>query len=482
MLDIRQPPFVFPCFVEGRPLEMVDRTDRILVVHPYSGQVIGSVPRLHRDQVVRALEVGAAAGPCPSRHERSQILLRAAVHLERDRELVARLITWESGLCLKDTRHEVGRALEVLRAASREALGDDGRCYSFDALPGGPDRRGFTVREPLRLATAITPFNHPLNQVAHKVAPAIAAGTPLVLKPSERTPLSALFLASILFEAGLPGRMLAVVTGDAEVLGPLLVQHPSVELVSFTGGVVTGKRIAGMLGYRRALLELGGNDPLIVCAGADLDEAARLATEGAFANSGQRCTAVKRILVDHAVADAFAGRLAAAAARLRAGDPFDEATEVGTVISEEAAIRLELLAEQTIADGARLLAGGQRRGALYYPTVLDHCRPDSESVRTETFGPHAPIVRVSGPDEAIRIANDTPYGLSAGVCTGDLKLAHRFIRELRCGTVNIGAVPGLRTESTPFGGCKDSGLGVKEGVTEAMKALSFEKLYTLPWS
>jgi aldehyde dehydrogenase (NAD+) len=217
-------------------------------------------------------------------------------------------------------------------------------------------------------------------------------------------------------------------------------------------------------------------------ADADLDEAVRLAVRGCYANSGQRCTAVKRLIVHEAIADAFAGRLVEASARLRVGDPFDDATEMGTVITEDAAKLFVARAERTVADGARLLYGNRREGALYWPTVLDFVRPESESVQTETFGPHAPILRVRDADEAIRVANATAYGLSAGVCTNDLKLAMRFIRELRCGTVNVREVPGHRTEATPFGGIKDSGIGVKEGVVEAMKALSFTKLYTLPWS
>jgi putative phosphonoacetaldehyde dehydrogenase len=478
MLEIERPPFHFSCIVDGKPVE---RDQRIVVKYPFTGEAIGSVPSLDADEVARAIRLGANSPPRLSRHEKNQILLRAAARIEGESDRVARLITWESGLCLKDTRHEVLRTLDVLRFAAAEALRDDGQCFSFDVSSNGRSRRGYTMREPVRLVTAITPFNHPLNQVAHKVAPAIAAGAPMVLKPSERTPLSALYLASVLQGAGLPPNALNVVTGDADVLGPLLVQHPDVELVCFTGSVNVGKKIAERLGYRRAMLELGGNDPLIVMDDADLDEAVRLATTGAFANSGQRCTAVKRIIVAEGVADAFAARLAEAAARLVVGDPHDDATDMGTVISAEAAERLEALANRTLHDGAKLLYGNRRKGALYWPTVLDRVRPDSESVRSETFGPHAPILRVKDAGEAIRVANGTSFGLSAGVCTNDLKLAHRFIRELRCGSVNIREVPGYRTEATPFGGIKDSGIGVKEGVLEAMKVMTFTKLYTMPW-
>jgi phosphonoacetaldehyde dehydrogenase len=478
MLDIAKPPFDFPCFIDGKA---VHREPRLEVRYPYTGEVVGSMPVLGEAEVDRAIRLSASSGPPLRRWERGQVLLRAAARIEADREQVARLITWESGLCLADTRHEVKRALDVLRFAAAEALRDDGQCFAFDAAAGGGDRRGYSMREPLRVVTAITPFNHPLNQVAHKLAPAIAVGTPVVIKPSERTPLTGAYLVSVLLDAGLPPNAVNLVTGDPAVIGRVLVEHPDVELVTFTGGVEVGKRIARSLGYRRAVLELGGNDPLLVMADADLDEAVRLAVRGCYANSGQRCTAVKRLIVHEAVADTFAARLAEASARLRVGDPMDDATEMGTVISEASARLLVERADGAIAAGARLLSGNRREGALFWPTVLDFVRPEMESVQKETFGPHAPILRVRDADEAIRVANGTAFGLSAGVCTNDLKLAMRCVRELRCGTVNVREVPGHRTEATPFGGTKDSGLGVKEGVLEAMKALSFTKMYTLPW-
>jgi aldehyde dehydrogenase (NAD+) len=476
--SIDKPPFHFPCIVGGEPL---DHEPRILVRYPYTGEVIGSVPRLGADDVLRAIRAATAATPRLNRHERSQILLRTAARIEREADRVSRLITWESGLCLKDTAYEVRRALDVLRFAAYEALRDDGECLAFDVSENGKPRRGYTVREPLRLVTAITPFNHPLNQVAHKVAPAIASNNRMVIKPSERTPLSAIYLVHALHEAGLPDGMLHVVTGDPAEIGPVLVTHPAVELVSFTGGVKVGKRIAEMLGYRRAVLELGGNDPLIVLEDADLEEAVRLAVHGAYKNSGQRCTAVKRLIVSARIADEFAARFTAASAAIRVGDPQDPATDMGTVISEEAARGLEDGARATLARGAKLLYGNERRGALYGPTVMDHVPPDAPSVQEEMFGPHAPILRVRDVDEAIRVANGTSYGLSAGVCTNDMRLAHRLVRELRCGTVNIREVPGYRSELSPFGGIKDSGIGVKEGVVEAMKAMTNVKLYTVPW-
>jgi aldehyde dehydrogenase (NAD+) len=251
--------------------------------------------------------------------------------------------------------------------------------------------------------------------------------------------------------------------------------------MSFTGGVAVGREIADRLGYRRAVLELGGNDPLIVLRDADLELAASLAVAGATKNSGQRCTAVKRILADGPIADELVERIAAGVRALKVGDPFDETTDLGTVIDEQAARMIEQRVGNAVADGAVLVTGGERTGAQIHPPVLDHVRPEMELVRHETFGPAVPVIRIDGLAEAIAVANGTSYGLSSGIVSNDMGAIMRCVRELRCGTVNVNEVPGYRTELTPFGGVGDSGLGVKEGVLEAMRAMTFQKLYTLPW-
>jgi putative phosphonoacetaldehyde dehydrogenase len=275
--------------------------------------------------------------------------------------------------------------------------------------------------------------------------------------------------------------MFSVVTGDPAEIAETLVTHPAVELVTFTGGVAVGKSIAARLGYRRCVLELGGNDPLIVMEDADLDEAASLAAAGSYRNSGQRCTAVKRILVQEGVADGFVERLLAKTRAVTYGDPTDPATDMGTVIDERAAMLFERRVDDALARGARLLIGHERKGALYAPTVLDRVQPEWELVREETFGPVSPVIRFRDIDEAIRISNATAYGLSSGVCTNRLDYITRFVQELQVGTVNIREVPGYRIESSPFGGVKDSGLGYKEGVLEAMKSFTNVKTYSLPW-
>jgi aldehyde dehydrogenase (NAD+) len=329
--------------------------------------------------------------------------------------------------------------------------------------------------------SAITPFNHPMNQVAHKVAPAIATNNRLVLKPTEKTPLSAILLADILYEAGLPPPMLSIVTGDPREIADEMLVNDAVDLVTFTGGVPIGKYIAAKAVYKRQVLELGGNDPIIVMEDADLDEAAALAAAGSYKNSGQRCTAVKRMLVHEKVHAGFVERLVALTRKWTYGDPSDPAMDMGTVIDEASARNCEERVNDAVARGARLLAGNVRRGALYSPTVIDDVDPAMNVVRTETFGPVSPVIRFRDIDEAIRIANGTAYGLSSAVCTNRLDYITRFVSELHVGTVNVREVPGYRLELTPFGGIKDSGLGYKEGVQEAMKSFTNTKTYSLPW-
>jgi putative phosphonoacetaldehyde dehydrogenase len=369
----------------------------------------------------------------------------------------------------------------VFTFAAMEALRDDGQAFSCDLTPHGKNRRVYTRREPLLgVICAITPFNHPMNQVAHKVAPSIATGNRMVLKPSEKTPLSAYYLAELLYEAGLPREMFTVVTGDPREIADELITNEHVDLVTFTGGVSVGKYIASKAGYRRMVLELGGNDPLIVMEDADIEEASTLAAQGSYKNSGQRCTAVKRMLVHEKVADEFVDKLVAKTKAWTFGDPMNPKLEMGTVIDEPAAMLFESRVKEAVSQGARLLVGNERQGALYSPTVIDRVDPKMTVVMQETFGPVSPVIRFGGIDEAIAISNGTAYGLSSAVCTNRLDYINRFVAELHVGTVNVREVPGYRLELTPFGGIKDSGLGYKEGVQEAMKSFTNLKTFSLP--
>jgi len=458
------------------------RERAIEVRYPYNGHVIGSVPKASPEEVRRALDIALAYRPKLSRFERAQILRAAARAVRVRSDEIAAQITAESGLSLKDSVYETGRVADVLEFGASEVLNDDGQIFSCDITPHGRQRRVYTQREPLLgVITAITPFNHPMNQVAHKVVPSIATNNRMVLKPSEKVPLSALMFADILYEAGLPPPMLSVVTGDPREIADELITNPAVNLITFTGGVAVGKAIAGKAGYRRIVLELGGNDPIIVMDDADLDEASTLAVQGSYKNSGQRCTAVKRMLVHEKVAAAFTDRVVAKTKAWTCGDPTDHANQMGTVIDEAAARLFESRVDEAIAQGARLLTGHRRDGALYAPTVIDRVRPEMSVVHEETFGPVSPIITFASIDEAIAIANGTRYGLSSSVCTNRMDHITRFVNELQVGTVNVREVPGYRLELTPFGGIKDSGLGYKEGVQEAMKSFTNTKTYSLPW-
>ncbi|MFO1414387.1 MAG: phosphonoacetaldehyde dehydrogenase [Burkholderiales bacterium] len=462
--------------------EAVGNPRTIEVRNPYTGALVGTVPKATVDDVRRAFATAKAYRARLTRYERSAIMQKAAALIRERTEAISDLITAEAGLCKKDTRYEVGRACDVFTFAANAALQDDGQVFSCDLTPHGKSRKVYTMREPLLgVISAITPFNHPLNQVAHKIAPAIATNNRMVLKPTEKTPLTALLLADILYEAGLPPPMLSIVTGDPREIADEMLVNDDVELVTFTGGVPIGKYIAAKAVYKRQVLELGGNDPIIVMEDADLDEAAALAAAGSYKNSGQRCTAVKRMLVHDSVHDGFVERLVALTQTWKYGDPADPAMDMGTVIDEASARNCEERVNDAVARGARLLAGNVRRGALYSPTVIDAVDPAMNVVRTETFGPVSPVIRFRDIDHAIAISNGTAYGLSSAVCTNRLDYITKFVSELNVGTVNVREVPGYRLELTPFGGIKDSGLGYKEGVQEAMKSFTNTKTYSLPW-
>jgi putative phosphonoacetaldehyde dehydrogenase len=462
---------------------LVDADDRVEVLNPYTNKVIGTVPAARPEQVRDAFARAKAFKPKLSRYERQKILLRTADILASRKEDFARLITAESGLCWKDSLYEAGRAYDVYSFAGQLAIMDDSETFSCDISPQGKARKIFTTRTPLLgVISAITPFNHPLNMVSHKIAPAIATNNCIVLKPTELTPLTALALADVLYEAGLPPEMLSIVTGNPNSMGDAMITDPDADLITFTGSVRVGKHIATRAGYKRLVLELGGNDPLIVMEDADLEKAAELAVVGATKNSGQRCTAVKRILCVEAVADEFSKLVLKRAKQLKAGDPIDPTVDVGTVIHERAAMEFERRVNDAVTHGAELLHGNNRQGALFPPTVVDKIPYTCELVMQETFGPVIPIIRVPNDIESvIRISNATAFGLSSGVCTNRLDYITRFVNELDVGTVNFWEVPGYRIEMSPFGGIKDSGLGYKEGVLEAMKSFTNVKTYSLPW-
>lgn len=465
--------------------EKVSTPDVIEVRYPYTNEVIGTVPAGNAEHARRAFEIAANYTPKLTRYERQQILFRAAEIIRERREDIAKVLTLELGICQQHALYEAGRSYDVFTLAGQLAILDDGQIFSCDLTPHGKARKIYTKREPVRAISAITPFNHPLNMVAHKIAPSIATNNCMVCKPTELTPLTAITLADILYEAGLPVEMFQIVTGMPDDIGDEMVTNEHADIITFTGGVPVGKMIANKAGYKRSALELGGNDPLIILndlADDDLDKAAAIAVAGATGNSGQRCTAVKRILVQESIADEIVPLILEKAKAIRFGDPQDPETQLGCVIHAEAAELFENRVLQAAKEGAKILYHPERRGALLPPIVVDHVRHESELVMEETFGPIIPIVRVPDDDETVmNISNSTAFGLSAGVCTNQLERITAFIEGLNVGTVNIWEAPGYRIEMSPFGGIKDSGNGVKEGVLEAMKFFTTVKTYSLPW-
>ena len=466
------------CYIAGKKIESSNSLD---VRSPYDNRLVGTVALANASHTEEAIAAGLAGGKKLTRYDRYLILDKTRQLLVERKEEFAKVISAESGLAIREAIYETGRAHDVLMFAAIECLKDDGQIFSCDISPSGKARKIFTTREPLGLAVAITPFNHPLNQVVHKIAPAIAAGTPVILKPSEKTPLTAIKIVELLYEAGLPGYMLSVLLGPTNEVAEPLVKHPAIELVSFTGSVAVGKRIATTAGYKKVILELGGNDPIIIMEDADIDTAVLLAAEGSFRNSGQRCTAVKRILVHEKINDLFLEKFLEKVKEYTCGDPSDPATKVGTVIDEASAIYLESVVKKAVEQGARVLYGGKRTGALMEPTVIVDVPRNADMVVHESFGPLAPIMTFKNIDDAIALSNSTAYGLSSGIITNNMEYAIRFIKELKVGTVNINEVPGYRIESSPFGGIKDSGLGIKEGVIEAIKCFTYVKTFSMPW-
>ena len=463
----------------------VDAENKIDVLYPYTNEIIGTVPAGTAEHAKEALNIASNYEPKLTRYERQQILQKTAEELVRRKDEISDVITYELGISKQDSLYEVGRAFDVFSLTAQLCILDDGEIFSCDLTPHGKARKIFTIREPLRAISAITPFNHPLNMVAHKIAPSIATNNCTVCKQTELTPMTAMILADVLYEAGLPPEMFSVVTGWPQDIGLEMIKNPNIDLITFTGSVGVGKYIAEQAGYKRTVLELGGNDPLIVLndlSDDDLKKAVELAVTGATKNSGQRCTAVKRILCQNKIADKFVAMALERAKQITYGDPMDLKTDLGTVVNTEAAELFDKRVSMAEEEGAKVLYHPGRKGALLPPIVVDNVNPKSELVLEETFGPVIPIIRVpDNDDEVITISNSTAFGLSSGVCTNNFIRAKKYIQNLNVGTVNIWEVPGYRIEMSPFGGIKDSGLGYKEGVIEAMKSFTNVKTFSLPW-
>jgi acyl-CoA reductase-like NAD-dependent aldehyde dehydrogenase len=453
--------------------EWIQTGDWLDVRSPYSGDVVGRVPKAGAEETRSAIDAAERAmqDPLPA-HKRAEILVRVAGALGRRHEEAARLISDEAGKPLKAARVEAARAMSTYTFAAVEARKLTGEMVPMDAAQAGEGKLAFTLRRPIGVVGAISPFNFPLNLVAHKIAPALAAGCAVVLKPASQTPMSALFLAELEHEAGLPPGWLNVLVGTASEIGDALVQDERVKLITFTGSSGVGWKLKERAPKKRVNLELGNATPLIVTADADVSAAATKVSQNAFAFAGQSCISVQRVYVERNAYDEFVGELIPLVEALKVGDPGDEDTDVGPVIDEDAR---ERILEWIKASTGQVLTGGELEGDLIRPTVIAGPGPDDEVSCEEVFGPVCTVTAVDSLDEAIELANGTRYGLQAGIFTASLDSALRAAQELEFGGVTVNEAPTFRSDQMPYGGVKDSG-NTREGPHYAVREMTEERL------
>lgn len=458
--------------------EWVDREQRIEVYDPQDNSLVDTVPQATAGDMKTAIDaavVGAEKARHMPAHRRMRILQEAAAAIADRHEEFARTITREGIKTIREARKEVTRCIETIRISGEEARRIVGETISFDQMPGSERRMGYFNRVPIGIVGAITPFNDPLNLVAHKVGPAVAAGNAIIVKPHEETPLSALMLAQAIHDAGLPAGVLQVITGYGDEVGELLVTDPRVRMLSFTGGRSTGEKILRNTGMKKISMELGSNSPVIVMPDANLERAVAANVSGAFWAAGQNCLHVQRLIVHEDIYDSFVPRFVAAAKAYQVGDKLDEATDMGPQINETAARRVEKLVDEAVAAGAKLLAGGKRDGNFYAATVLADLPADCTLAREEIFGPVTILYAFRELDEAIRRANELDYGLQAAIFTQDVKTAFYAVNELQCGGVMVNDSTDYRIDAMPFGGIKGSGLG-REGIQFALQEMTEPKV------
>ncbi|MBM3943491.1 MAG: aldehyde dehydrogenase family protein [SAR202 cluster bacterium] len=445
--------------------QWVDRPRTMPVVNPFDQSVVDIVPRgtaADVDLAVASAVRGAAVMAKLPAYERYSILRRAADLIVQQTEDLARTITLEEGKVLAEGRAEVGRAVQTITLASEEAKRLHGETVPLDAAPGAVRQFGFTIRVPVGVVAAISPFNFPLNLVCHKVGPALAAGNAVVLKPAGNTPLSALKLTRILLQAGLPPEAIQCVTGPGGEIGDALTGDPRVRKITFTGSREVGDRICRNAGIKKVTMELGSNSPLIVMSDADLEKVAAATVAGGFSNAGQVCISTQRVLADRRIYADYLDALAAPTRALTFGNPLDESVRMGPMIREADAVRVNQWIHEAVEQGARIVVGGERQGTMHAPTVVADATPDMRISREELFGPAVAVSPFSDIDEAIAMANDSRYGLSAGIFTQNVDWALKFAREVESGNLHINSSPQWRADLMPYGGLKDSGMG-KEG-------------------
>ncbi len=458
--------------------QWVTRPKMIPVINPYTGKQFDEVPSAGLEDVDLAVQSavrGAQAMRKLSAFDRYEVLMKAVGLIKQRAEDLAKTITSEEGKILAEARTEVSRCVQTITWSAEEAKRLYGETIPLDASPGNASKFGFTVRVPVGVVAAISPFNFPLNLVAHKVGPALAAGNAVVIKPASDTPLSALKLTEILLEAGVPAKAVQCVTGPGGLIGDALVSHPSVRKVTFTGSRDVGERICKTAGLKKVTMELGSNAPLIVLPDADLKKVAEHTVASGYGNAGQVCISTQRVIVDRKVYKDYLDVLTPMVAALPAGDPTAAATKVGPMVRERDAARVEGWIKEAVASGARVLTGGQRTGAIVRPAVVADVKAEMKVSCEELFGPAVAVTPASNIDEAIKMANSTKYGLAASIFTENINSALRFALEVDAGNLNINGGTSFRADMMPYGGLKESGMG-KEGPRYAVEEMTELKM------
>jgi acyl-CoA reductase-like NAD-dependent aldehyde dehydrogenase len=458
--------------------QWIDKANKIEVRNSYDGSVIDTVPRAEGADVERALrsaERGARAMAKLTSYERWKILHKAADLLAARVEELGTLISKEEGKIIAEGRAEAQRAVDTIMESAEEAKRVHGETVALDAAAHGKGKFGVTIRVPCGIVVAISPFNFPLNLVCHKVGPAVAGGNAVIVKPATDTPLSALRLTEILLEAGLPPEGINTLTGSGGEVGDVLVADRRVRKITFTGSRDVGEHICKTAGIKRVTMELGSNAPVIVMPDADLDKVAAAVASTGYANAGQVCISTQRVLTSSGVYNDFLDALRPKVAALKVGNQLDPSVHVGPMIKEKEAVRVDEWVKEAVASGARVLTGGTRQGAMYAPTVIADVKPEMRVSSDELFGPAVAVTPFTDIDEAIALANDTNYGLAAGIFTENLEWAWRFAREVQSGNLHVNWGPQWRADRMPYGGLKESGFG-KEGPAYAIEEMTELKM------
>ncbi len=458
--------------------EWVDKHDKIQVRNPFDNSVVDTVPRADLEDVETAL-AGAVRGAQAMRrvsgYERFKFLRKAADLLEQRSEEFARTITLEEGKTIAEARTEVSRAVQTISLSGEEAKRLYGETIPLDGAPGWNGQLGFTLRVPVGVVLAISPFNFPLNLVCHKVGPALAAGNAVIIKPASDTPLSALKLTEVLLEAGAPAEAVQCITGSGSKVGDPLVADPRVRKVTFTGSRDVGEHICKVAGLKKVTMELGSNSPLIVMPDADIAKVVAATVASGYGNAGQVCISAQRIITSRDVYDDYLDALKVGVESITTGNPLDESVRMGPMVRPEDAARVNKWIKEAVAGGARAVTGGEYQGAMHAPTILADVKPEMRVSCDELFGPAVVVTPFTDIDEAIALANSTNYGLSAGIFTQNVGWALRFAREVDSGNLHINFGPAWRADLMPYGGLKESGMG-KEGPRYAVEEMTDLKM------